>query len=105
MVMRCAMCRVRRQPASEMLGIATDALVRCIDPASPCAGLVGLGDQLVAINGYRIAYVRALMCAVRHTTVVTRVHGCLSWALTRSYPFSRIRAMLWLRCCWVHVDT
>ncbi len=41
-------------------GIQVDAVVKSIRPDSPCAGLVGLGDQLVAINGYRITCV----CAV-----------------------------------------
>jgi hypothetical protein len=45
------------QPVCDMGGISRDAVIKAIDPSSPCAGLVGLGDQLVAINGYRIACV------------------------------------------------
>ncbi len=43
------------QPICDIGGICKDAVIKAIDPSSPCAGLVGLGDQLVAINGYRIA--------------------------------------------------
>jgi hypothetical protein len=46
----------RLQHVSEKGGIAADAVVRSIASSSPCCGFVGLGDQLVEINGYRIAY-------------------------------------------------
>ena len=38
-------------------GVQVDAVVKSIRVDSPCAGLIGLGDQLVAINGYRVTCV------------------------------------------------
>lgn len=62
-----------QQPSCDVGGIPKDAVIKAIDPTSPCAGLVGLGDQLVAINGYRIAYVLSV-CVCGHECISLALH-------------------------------